>query len=84
MTPLKVKYETAWEQTHPFNRVVPEYAESTWAREMILDVTALVYKAMERDEMVDVLTNNRAYGNAPELTKAISNRVLDHEGRPAG
>ena len=51
---------------------------------MILDVTALVYKAMERDEMVDVLTNNRAYGNAPELTKAISNRVLDHEGRPAG
>ena len=81
MTPLKVKYETAWEQTHPFNRVVPEYAESTWAREMILDVTALVYKAMERDEMVDVLTNNRAYGNAPELNREVARRVLQEEER---
>lgn len=81
LTPLRMKYEDAYALAHPFDKPVPELAESPQTRDMIADVAALIYQAMERDEMLDVIINNRVYGNAPSLGQAIAHRVLKEEER---
>jgi len=81
LTPLRMKYEDAYALSHPFDKPVPELAESPQTRDMIADVAALVYQAMERDAMLDVIINNRVYGNAPSLGQAIAYRVLKEEER---
>lgn len=81
LTPLKVPYEKAYALSHPFDSPVPEIANSRSARDMILDVTALIYRAEEMGFVVNVINNNRAYGNAPELGRNIAHRVLDEEER---
>ena len=84
LTPLKMPYEKAYAQAHPFDRPVPEIANSRSARDMILDVTALIYRAEQMGFVVNVINNNRAYGNAPELGRNIAHRVLDEEEKREG
>lgn len=79
LTPLKMDYATAYAKTYPFDKPVDELANSRQTSDMILDVTALVYQAMDFETMINVLLNNRAYGNAPALGRAIAHRVLDEE-----
>lgn len=79
LTPLKMDYATAYAKTYPFDKPVDELVNSRQASEMILDVTALVYQAMDLEAMINVLLNNRAYGNAPALGRAIAYRVLEEE-----
>ena len=84
LTPLKVPYAKAYATAHPFDRPVAEIADTRGARDMILDVTALIYRAEAAGYVVNVINNNRAYGNAPELGRNIVHRVLDEEERRAG
>jgi len=79
LTPLKMPYAKAYAVAHPFDRPVPELAESRQTHFMTLDVTALIYQAEDKNAFVNVITNNRAYGNAPELGRFIAHRVLDEE-----
>ncbi|HEX7069290.1 MAG TPA: DUF72 domain-containing protein, partial [Rhodothermales bacterium] len=81
LTPLRVPYEKAYAMAHPFDKPIPEIANSRSARDMILDVTALIYRAEAMGFVVNVINNNRAYGNAPELGRNIAHRVLDEEER---
>lgn len=81
LTPLRVTYEKAYAMTHPFDRPVEAISELPTTRQMILDVTALIYQAEAQGAVLNIITNNRAYGNAPELGRNIARRALEEEER---
>jgi uncharacterized protein YecE (DUF72 family) len=79
LTPRDVKYADAYKTAYPFDKPVPEIADTREARDMVLDVTALVYRAEAQNALVNIVANNRAWGNAPDLARTISHRILDEE-----
>lgn len=79
LTPLNVRYEQAYAKAHPFDKPVPEIADTQQARDMILDAVALTYQAERQDVLINLIANNRAYGNSPALAQAIAHRILEHE-----
>jgi hypothetical protein len=74
-----VKYAEAYAMAYPFDKPAPEIAETQHARNMVLDVTALVFQAEAQNALLNVIANNRAWGNSPALAQAISYRVLEEE-----
>lgn len=42
---------------------------------MIDDAVSLIEKALEHHKVVNMVLNNRAYGNAPELGREIASRL---------
>lgn len=83
LTPRRVPYEKAYALGYPFDRSVPELAEDPSVRAMIEETTALMFKAIELGSVLNILVNNRAYGNAPELSREIAGRFLDVAHRRA-
>lgn len=82
LTPIKMRYADAYALAYPFDRPVPELSETAQAARMVRDVTALVYQAEAQGALVNVIANNRAWGNAPALAQAIAGRILiEEEGR---
>lgn len=81
LTPLNMRYSDAYELAHPFDRPVPDLSETPQARYMVNDVAALVYRAEAQGALVNVIANNRAWGNAPALAQAIAERILAEEER---
>lgn len=79
LTPMNVRYADAYEMTHPFDRVVDEISGTEQAKNMVMDVTALLYQAEKNTALLNVIANNRAWGNAPILCQEIANRILDFE-----
>ena len=77
LTPLRTRYEEAYGLAHPFDAVVPALAGTPGAREMIEDAADLAAKAVEAGAVLNVIANNRAFGNAPHLALAVADRVLD-------
>jgi hypothetical protein len=61
--------------------VLQSIAQTPQARDMVLDVAALVFQAAEQQVYLSVIANNRAWGNAPSLAQAIATRVLDEVQR---
>lgn len=78
LTPRDMKYAEAYATAHPFEEPVPELSETDQAHDMVLDVTALAFRAEANNAMLNVVANNRAWGNAPDLNRAIAHRILDH------
>lgn len=83
LTPRNVKYADAYAAAYPFDRAVPEIAGSREARDMVLDAAALTYQAEAQGVLLNVVLNNRAWGNAPALGQALAHRVLDEEEKHA-
>ncbi len=83
LTPRNTKYADAYAMAHPFDAPAPEICETDEARDMVLDATALTYRAQAQDVLLNVIANNRAWGNAPDLTRTIAHRILDEEERRA-
>jgi hypothetical protein len=81
LTPINTRYADAYALAHPFDRPVAELSETQQARNMVLDMTALVYQAEAQGALVNVIANNRAWGNAPALSQAIAERILNEEAR---
>ncbi|HMB93331.1 MAG TPA: DUF72 domain-containing protein [Rhodothermales bacterium] len=84
LNPLNMKYAEAFALAYPFTGPVTALAETQQARDMVLDVTALTYKAEEQGYLLNVIANNRAWGNSPALAQAISYRVLEEEEKHSG
>ncbi len=84
LTPLNTPYADAYAAAYPFDQAVPELSETEQARGMVLDATALAFQAERQDFLLNVIANNRAWGNAPALAQAIAYRVLDEEEKRAG
>ncbi|MDQ7041230.1 MAG: DUF72 domain-containing protein [Rhodothermus sp.] len=81
LTPLQMTYAEAYVRAYPFDRPVPELAGTRQARDMVLDATALVFRAAMEGVTVNVIANNRAWGNAPDLARTIARRVLEEVRR---
>ncbi len=83
LTPRNMKYADAYAEAHPFDKPVPALSETPEARDMVLDATALVFQAEAQNAMLNLICNNRAWGNAPDLARAAVGRVLDEEEKRA-
>jgi hypothetical protein len=77
LTPLKMRYEDAYVHAHPFDRPVPELSETPGAQRMVDESVALVVRAIEANCAVDVIVNNRAWGNAPALAQTVARRFVE-------
>lgn len=81
LTPRNVKYAEAYAKAHPFDAPAPEIADTQEAHDMVLDATALVFQAEAKNALLNLIANNRAWGNAPDLARTIARRVLDEKER---
>lgn len=80
LTPLRMKYADAYALAHPFDRAVPELSETEQAVRMVNEAVALAYQAIEQKRRLAIISNNRAWGNAPQLAQALASRFLDFAG----
>ena len=48
---------------------------------MIDEATAIAYQAVEAGVMLDLIGNNRAWGNTPDLDRTLAHRFLDFAER---
>jgi uncharacterized protein YecE (DUF72 family) len=76
LTPLRISYADAYANTHPFDRTRAEIAESAGGHRMIMDATALALQGALQGYTIDVIANNRAWGNAPELAQTLARQIL--------
>jgi uncharacterized protein YecE (DUF72 family) len=81
LTPRNVKYADAYAKAYPFDAPVAELSETEQAHDMVLDATALAFRAEANNALLNVVANNRAWGNAPDLARTIAHRILDEEER---
>ncbi len=84
LTPLGMPYARAYAQAHPFDQPLPAIVNSDAGRAMVLDTTALTYQAFGASRVLNIIVNNRAWGNAPALAQAIAHRVVDEAARRSG
>lgn len=82
LTPLRVPYADAYAAAWPFDRELPEIAQSAQGKAMVLDTVALSLQALKHDAAPIVLLNNRAWGSAPELARRIAERLAAVQDRP--
>jgi uncharacterized protein YecE (DUF72 family) len=81
LSPRGMSFEDAFAKAYPFEGPVPEWEEAPETQRMVLDAVALLYRAEADDATLNLVVNNRAYGNAPALAQRIARRVLDEEAR---
>lgn len=81
LTPLRMSYEESFRLAFPFEAPTPELAGTPEAKRMIDETTALAYQALDQEVTLNVITNNRAFGNSPALTQALAHRFLDFADR---
>ena len=72
MTPLGMRYETAYAKAYPFDKIV----EGMLQPEMILETVEIVKGAVEKGVLVNLIVNNRAGGNAPLIAREIAERLI--------
>lgn len=77
LTPLRVPYAKAYAAAYPFDKPVPEIAESKGGQDMILDTVALSIQALKHDSAPILLLNNRAWGSAPDLARKVATRLVE-------
>ena len=77
LTPLRVSYADAYAMTHPFEHPAPELEGADGTHRMVMDATALAYQGLLQGHTVDLILNNRAYGNSPALAQLIGGKILD-------
>jgi uncharacterized protein YecE (DUF72 family) len=83
LTPLGMRYDDSYIQAYPFDRLV----EGMLRPEMILETVDLMWQAVNQGELVNVIINNRAGGNAPLLSQMIAGKFLKRSApatRPKG
>ena len=77
LTPLRMSYAEAYAQAYPFDDAVEAIVNSTQGNNMIMDTTALAFQAGKQGVILNIIANNRAWGNSPKLAQTIASRVVD-------
>lgn len=72
MTPLDLRYEDAYAQAFPFNKLV----EGMMQYEMVEETAELILKGLKQKVNMNVIINNRAGGNAPMIAQQVVKRFL--------
>jgi hypothetical protein len=75
LTPLKVKYEQAYERAFPFDKMVDGMMDP----HMVEDTVWLIYEGTRQGIHMNVIINNRAGGNAPMMAQEISRVFLEKD-----
>jgi len=70
LTPLRMRYEDTYLQAYPFDRLVEDMVQP----EMILDTVDLLWQAVNRGVLVNLIINNRAGGNAPLMAEMVADK----------
>jgi hypothetical protein len=76
MTPRGARYEEAYAQAHPFNKLVPSMLHPS----MVEDTAELMWEAIDDNIRINIIVNNRAGGNAPLVGQQIGLRFLERGG----
>ena len=72
MTPRGVRYEDAYKQAFPFDRI----REGMESPGMIEDAVRIAQKAVREDVRINMVVNNRAGGNAPLIARRFARSFL--------
>ncbi len=72
MTPPRMRYEDAYAKAYPFDRLVEGMMDSR----MIEETVDIMCAAIEQGYHVNVISNNRAGGNAPLIARKVAERFL--------
>lgn len=72
MTPLGTRYQDAYRQAHPFDKLVPGLLQPA----MIESSARLMWTASRQGMQINILINNRAGGNAPLIAQQLARRFL--------
>ena len=67
MTPIGIRYEDAYAQAFPFDRLIEEMIQPV----MIAQTAQLMWEALRGEVEINIIINNRAGGNAPRLAQRI-------------
>lgn len=68
LTPANLRYEDAFKQAHPFDRL----REEMLSPQLIEETTAIAAAAVARGVHANIIVNNRAAGNAPLLARRLA------------
>ena len=81
MQPRDMSFDESFRLAYPFEAPAPELSETGGARRMIDEATAIAYQAVAAGVTLDLIGNNRAWGNTPELARTLAHRFLDFAER---
>jgi uncharacterized protein YecE (DUF72 family) len=73
MTPRGARYEEAYAQAHPFDKLVPAMLQQS----MVEETAELMWEAIDNNIRINIIVNNRAGGNAPLVGQQIGLRFLE-------
>ncbi|WP_412068051.1 DUF72 domain-containing protein [Rubrivirga sp. IMCC43871] len=79
--PRDMDYATSWRLAYPFDGPAAGLSDTAAARRMIDETTALMHQAAEAGVVLNVIGNNRAWGNTPDLARTLAHRFLDFAER---
>lgn len=79
--PRDMDYAESWRRAYPFEGPAAGLSDTRDARRMIDEATALMYQAVEAGVVLNVVGNNRAWGNTPDLGRTLAHRFLDFAER---
>lgn len=72
MTPMGMRYEEAYARAHPFDKLQTDMLQAG----MIKDTAELMLTSVSRGAAINVIVNNRAGGNAPQIAQLISKEFM--------
>ena len=79
--PRDMAFDESFLRAYPFDAAAAGLSDTPDARRMVDETTALMYQAVEAGVTLDVIGNNRAWGNTPELARSLAHRFLDFAER---
>ena len=79
--PRDMPFNESWELAYPFEGPAAGLSDTRDARRMVDETTALMYRALDAGVTLNVIGNNRAWGNTPDLGRTLAHRFLDFAER---
>lgn len=79
--PRDMTFDESFALAYPFEGPAAGLSDTRAARRMIDEATALMYQAVEAGVVLNVVGNNRAWGNTPDLGRTLAHRFLDFAER---
>lgn len=79
--PRDMTFDESFALAYPFEGPAAGLSDTRDARRMVDEATALMYQAAEAGVTLNVVGNNRAWGNTPDLCRTLAHRFLDFADR---
>jgi hypothetical protein len=73
MTPLGMKYEEAYAKAFPFDKLV----DGMMSPRMVEEAAEIMASAVQEGVRANVIINNRAGGNAPQIAQKVATKFSE-------